>query len=119
MTMNAGIKKSVFCGLTRAVSPEQQNEPVDTGNGTVDIENEPVDAGNEPVEEKLGPLQVQLVKLIQKDPDITYDQMAEATGRGRSTIRRHIKELRESNHVRRVGSDRHGHWEVINGGRGA
>jgi ATP-dependent DNA helicase RecG len=51
--------------------------------------------------------------LIKGNPDITYDPMAEATGKGRSTIRRHIKALREKNLLRRVGSARHGHWELI------
>lgn len=99
---------------------ESQNEPVELENEPVESRNEPVEAGfepvepkNEPIEPDMNPLQVQLLNLINENPDITYDQMAEATGKGRSTIRRHIKALREKNLLRRVGSARHGHWERI------
>lgn len=90
-----------------------RNEPVEAGNGTVEAKNEPVESDFEPVGMDLSPLQVQLLNLIRENPDTTYDGMAEATGKGRSTIRRHIKTLRENNLLRRVGSDRHGHWEVM------
>jgi len=101
-------------------SDETADEPVEIENEPVELENEPVEAGfepvepkNEPIEPDMNPLQVQLLNLINENPDITYDQMAEATGKGRSTIRRHIKALREKNLLCRVGSARHGHWERI------
>lgn len=89
-----------------------KSEPVEVGNGTAGRENEPVEPKNEPVGPDMPPFQVQLLNLIRENPDITYDQMAETTGKGRSTIRRHVKALREQKLLRRVGSDRHGHWDV-------
>lgn len=89
--------------------------------GSKPSHDEPGKSKNEPVESKiellgpnLKPLQVQIMNLIREDADITYDQLAEVTGKGRSTIRRHIKTLREQGFLRRVGSDRHGKWEIDN-----
>ncbi|MEX2607938.1 MAG: RNA-binding domain-containing protein [Kiritimatiellia bacterium] len=104
-------------GVRRALQecPELQfaHDPeAETFTATIPL-SVPNETENEPVEIDVSPLQVQLLNLIRENPDTTYDGMAEATGKGRSTIRRHIKTLRENNLLRRVGSDRHGHWEVM------
>jgi ATP-dependent DNA helicase RecG len=98
---------------TESGTVESQNEPVEVGNGTVDRENETVKPENETVDQELTSLQFQLMNLIHENPAITYPQMEEATGKGRATVWRHLNTLREKNLLRRVGSDRHGHWEVL------
>jgi predicted HTH transcriptional regulator len=90
-----------------------ENEPVEQESEPAGLKNEPVETKNGTVEEELSPLQVQILNLIRSNSKITYDEMAEGAGKGRSIIRRHVKTLREKKVIRRVGSDRHGHWEFF------
>jgi ATP-dependent DNA helicase RecG len=39
--------------------------------------------------------------------------MALAVGVTDKTIKRHLKALREQGRIKRVGSDKAGHWEII------
>ncbi len=49
-----------------------------------------------------------------KDPGITYDELATMLGKRRETIRIYIKRLKDEFHlIRRVGSDKKGHWEIV------
>jgi len=75
--------------------------------------NEHVETKNETVELQWTALQVQIMNLIRKNPNVTYPEMESATGKSRATIWRHLNGLREEGSIRRVGSDRHGHWEAI------
>lgn len=53
------------------------------------------------------------VKMIKANPKITLDELAAAIGKSRRTVARQIKQLQEDGVIRRVGSDKTGHWEVI------
>lgn len=92
---------------------ESQSEPVESEDEPVDGQNEPVEAENDPVEYDVSPLQSQLVNLIRSNPDITYNEMSEAVGKSRSTVGRNMGRLRDQGLVRRIGSARHGHWEIL------
>lgn len=91
---------------------ELDNGTVESENGTVKTQDEPIEVRNETVGDKWTPLQVQLMNLIKENPNITYPEMEKSTGKGRATVWRHLNTLREHNILRRVGSDRHGHWEL-------
>ncbi|GAB1481761.1 hypothetical protein MASR2M78_05760 [Treponema sp.] len=51
--------------------------------------------------------------LLRTNPDATAQKMALALDVTDKTIKRHIKTLREQGRLKRVGSDKTGHWEVI------
>ncbi len=55
----------------------------------------------------------QLQQLVRTTPNITQDEMARLLGIARSTLNFHIGALKKSGRIRRVGSDKGGHWEVI------
>jgi len=57
--------------------------------------------------------QGQLLALIRENPNITYDKLARETRRDRKTVRRHLNALKENGFLRRIGSPKGGHWEVI------
>ena len=57
--------------------------------------------------------QQKIVALIEKNPNITTEEMARLIGIDRSNIWRNIKKLQERCLIRRVGPDKGGHWEVI------
>ena len=51
---------------------------------------------------------------IESHPDYSYEQLATACGVSRPTIARTIKTVQGYNRIRRIGSDKTGHWDVIN-----
>lgn len=53
--------------------------------------------------------------MLRDNPRATASVMASALQVSESTIKRHLKKLREQGLLRRVGSDKTGHWEVIEG----
>ena len=57
--------------------------------------------------------QQKIVTLIENNPQITTQEMADSIGIDRSNVYRNIKKLQEQGAIRRVGPDKGGHWEVI------
>lgn len=57
-----------------------------------------------------------LIAVIKEHPNYTYDKYAEVLGIGRATVARHIKKL-NGTVIKRMGSDKTGHWEFISDGR--
>lgn len=69
-------------------------------------ENEPL---NEPLSEPLN----RIIQEIKRNPGITKNDLAILLDCSRATITRQIQKLREKERIRRVGSDKTGHWEVV------
>jgi ATP-dependent DNA helicase RecG len=57
--------------------------------------------------------QVQLVAGIDENPSISYDALAEKLNKNRTTVMRNIQKLKEMGVLKRIGSKKAGHWEVI------
>lgn len=57
--------------------------------------------------------QQKIVALIENNPQITTQEMADSIGIDRSNVYRNIKKLQEQGIILRVGPDKGGHWEVI------
>ncbi len=57
--------------------------------------------------------QVQLVAGIDDNPSISYDALAEKLNKNRTTVMRNIQKLKEKGVLKRIGSKKAGHWEVI------
>ena len=51
--------------------------------------------------------------LLQQRPQSTFADMVRVLGITRSTIQKHIANLKAAGRLRRVGPDKGGHWEVI------
>jgi len=43
----------------------------------------------------------------------TAESLADITGKSLRTVKRALKELKDKNLIRRVGSDKSGSWEII------
>ena len=54
-----------------------------------------------------------LWELLLKQPQLTFAGMVAALGITRSTIQKHIANLKAVGRLRRIGPDKGGHWEVI------
>ena len=53
--------------------------------------------------------------LIRENPYVTTQEMADSIGIIRRTIAKHIRSLQNRGIIKRVGPDKGGHWEVIDG----
>ena len=55
-----------------------------------------------------------LLGLLKAEPSLTQSEMVERLGlASRSTVQKHLAALKAQGRVRRIGSDRSGHWEVV------
>ena len=66
-----------------------------------------------PIKASLSEIQVQLIDFIRSNPAVSYDELAEMTQKDRTTVMRNIGRLKDAGILRRVGSKKTGHWEVI------
>ena len=77
----------------------QYIDTVETRNDTVKIEN---DTENDTV-----------FYLINQNNKITATEIGERLNLSLSTVKRRIKELKDSGIIERLGSDKTGHWKII------
>jgi predicted HTH transcriptional regulator len=54
-----------------------------------------------------------ILKLISNEPKITQKRLADETGLSVRTVARELKNLQDNSIIKRVGSDRAGHWEIV------
>jgi len=66
-----------------------------------------------PIKAPLSDLQVQLLDFIRSNPAVSYDELADMTKKDRTTVMRNMGKLKEAGILRRVGSKKTGHWEVL------
>jgi len=66
-----------------------------------------------PLKASLSALQVQLLDFIRSNRTVSYDELADMTQKDRTTVMRNIGKLKDAGILRRVGSKKTGHWEVI------
>ncbi|MDR1275382.1 MAG: winged helix-turn-helix domain-containing protein [Candidatus Accumulibacter sp.] len=53
-----------------------------------------------------------ILNALAEEPKITQKNLAAKVRLSTRTVSREIRELRDSGAIRRVGSDRSGHWEI-------
>lgn len=55
----------------------------------------------------------QMLSDIRSDPNATHDQIAASIGKGRTSVVKAIRQLREGGYIERVGSNKSGWWKVL------
>ena len=55
-----------------------------------------------------------LLEIIRNNPSISLDKLCLAAKLSKRTISRRIETMQKQGHLRRVGPDKGGHWEVVN-----
>ncbi len=98
------------CLFTATVhrKPVEELELVDKGALKVQIKGR-----SAPIKSPLSDLQVQLLDFIRSNPAISYDELANLTRKDRTTVMRNIGKLKDASMLKRVGSKKTGHWEII------
>ena len=56
-----------------------------------------------------------ILELLAQQPHLSVRELAALLNKATRTVERHLKTLREQGRLKRVGSDKAGHWEVIEG----
>ena len=112
--MRRGIGMEVTTEATTDVAMDK------AGMSTGGTENPPVNPPvnlpvNPPVNlpENLTVTAKKIYDLLREDGKYTYDRLAGAVGVTRETVRVSIRSLVDAELIRRVGSDKTGHWEVV------
>jgi ATP-dependent DNA helicase RecG len=67
---------------------------------------------NAPVNAPVSNLQGRLLRLVQSNPNASYDKLAELTQKNRTTIMRNMAKLKAAGRVQRIGPAKGGHWKV-------
>jgi len=63
--------------------------------------------------EKLSKNKQKLLTLVKENPNITINMLSESIGISTTAIENNIKALKQSNILKRLGSDKSGKWEVV------
>lgn len=72
-----------------------------------------LELANNKVTEKVTEKQFAIIELLRVSPNITQAQIASQIGISRHHVAINISKLKNMNLIRRIGSDRGGHWEII------
>ena len=76
---------------------------------TLYIQNEPI---NEPINELLTERQQAIIAVIQQNPTLNREELANKTGLSVATLKREITILREKGYIERKGSNKSGQWLI-------
>ena len=92
---DSGIFIDFMLGIIwETIEENKQNDTVnDTQNDTVNL----------------------ILKYIKENPAISYEKLAEKTGKSRITISRKIAELKKEGKLKRIGADKNGYWQIADG----
>jgi len=96
------------------MAPQKNDELGESGRGGVKRSAKPSAPVNASVNAPVNELQRSLLHLIKEDNRISHDLLAVRLQKNRSTIMRNIRSLKDLGVLKRVGSDKTGHWEILN-----
>ena len=65
------------------------------------------------VSDKLNKTKLKMIELIRDNPNITINQFSIMLKLSEPAIKKNLKQLKESGHIQRIGSNKTGYWEVI------
>lgn len=62
---------------------------------------------------KIEDIQREILKILRENSFATYSEMSDLLKVDRSTVSRHLNKLKELGLIKRIGSNKTGHWEVV------
>jgi ATP-dependent DNA helicase RecG len=57
--------------------------------------------------------QAAVMEIIQANPEVSREKLAQSLSINPSAVQKHIENLRHRGFIRRVGPDKGGHWEIV------
>ncbi|MBU4304341.1 MAG: winged helix-turn-helix domain-containing protein [Candidatus Omnitrophica bacterium] len=67
----------------------------------------------ESIPEKVTEKQKKILEIMAANPHVSMQEIAQVIGIAERNIKVHIKKLKDTGRVKRVGPDKGGHWEVV------
>ena len=89
-----------------------QDEPINGQGEPINGQIEPIKTLQGALGEPIKSLKAQIIELLRAKPDMSYEELAEALDASRSTIMRHVQELKGKGILLRIGPKKTGHWQV-------
>lgn len=77
-------------------------------------ENDLIKAVSDPIKSFSDPIKERLYQVVLKDGALNYAEYAAIIGASEATVKRRLGELKKDGFIIRVGSNKTGHWEVMN-----
>ena len=71
------------------------------------------DTANDTVKPQIDTANDTVFSLIKRDTKITAKEISERLKMSLSTVKRKIKALRDNGKIERIGSDKTGHWKIM------
>ena len=65
--------------------------------------------------ENLSAIEIAIYTLIENNPSISKDSMAKTGNLTKKTVEYNLEKLKAKGFIKRIGPDRGGHWEVVDG----
>jgi len=77
-------------------------------------ENDLIKAVSDPIKSFSDPIKERLYQAVLKDGSLNYAEYAAIIGASEATVKRRLGELKKDGFIIRVGSNKTGHWEIMN-----
>ena len=68
---------------------------------------------SEPISEPIKGVQAQVLSILRLQAGLSYDELANELHIGRSTVMRHLRDLKKRGVLHRIGSKKTGRWEIL------
>lgn len=106
------------CTFTAKVSlikghSEPISESINQNNVSKIRHNEPVGVLRDSNDEPIKGVQAQVLSILWIQSGLSYDELANELHIGRSTVMRHLRDLKKRGVLHRVGSKKSGRWEIL------
>ena len=88
------------------------NATMKVANATMKVANATISDTDATINATINEEDLQMLRLIQAKPDITYTELSEQLDLHRATVARRIKSLAEKRVISRVGARKTGVWEI-------
>jgi predicted HTH transcriptional regulator len=95
--------------LTREIESfkkSQGSDPINMLSDSINMLSDPINVVSDPITE-------QLYQAILKDNTLNYAAYADQIGVSEATVKRRLGELKKSGLIIRAGSNKKGHWKIV------
>ena len=85
----------------------QENDLIKAVSDLIKAVSDPIKSFSDPIKERL-------YQAVLKDGTLNYAEYAAIIGASEATVKRRLGELKKDGFITRVGSNKTGHWEIMN-----
>ena len=110
------VRVNVFRNAALGGEESEDNRHVERGSRSDRQKSTPKEVGvNEKVNERVNERQAAIIAIVSDNPYITQSELASRLGISLVHVNKNMKKLQGLGVIRRVGPDKGGHWEILQG----